>query len=68
VVFDNCKIKRFVPDYSATTTFAEGVRQTLAWFNADPARKQIDHELNATMDKLVTAYENGMSQAVSSFR
>jgi len=68
VVFDNSKIKRFVPDYSATTTFAEGVRQTLAWFNADPARKQIDHELNATMDKLVTAYENGMSQAVSSFR
>src|SRR6202167_2224625 len=25
VVFDNSKIKRFVPSYSATTTFAEGV-------------------------------------------
>jgi nucleoside-diphosphate-sugar epimerase len=68
VVFDNSKIKRFVPEYSATTTFADGVRQTLAWFNADPARKQIDDRLNATMDKLVTAYEQGMSQAVSSFR
>jgi nucleoside-diphosphate-sugar epimerase len=68
VVFDNSKIKRFVPEYSATTTFADGVRQTLAWFNADPARKQIDDQLNATMDKLVTAYEKGMSQAVSSFR
>jgi len=68
VVFDNSKIKRFVPEYSATTAFADGVRQTLAWFNADPARKQIDDRLNATMDKLVTAYEQGMSQAVSSFR
>ena len=68
VVFDNSKIKRFVPEYSATTTFADGVRQTLAWFNADPARKQIDDRLNATMDKLVTAYEQGISRAVSSFR
>jgi nucleoside-diphosphate-sugar epimerase len=68
VVFDNSKIKRFVPDYSATTTFADGMRQTLAWFNADPAREQIDDELNATMDKLISAYEKGMSEAVSTFR
>jgi nucleoside-diphosphate-sugar epimerase len=68
VVFDNSKIKRFVPEYSATTNFADGVRQTLAWFNADPARKQIDGQLSATMDKLVAAYEKGMSEAASSFR
>jgi nucleoside-diphosphate-sugar epimerase len=67
VVFDNSKIKRFVPDYSANTTFAEGVRQTLAWFNADPARKQVDQQLSATMDKLIAAYEKGMSEAVRSF-
>lgn len=67
VVFDNSKIKRFVPTYCATTTFAEGIRQTLAWFNADPSRKQIDHQLNATMDKLIAAYEKGMSDAVRSF-
>ena len=36
VVFDNTKIKRFVPDYVATTTFAQGIRQSLAWFDADP--------------------------------
>ncbi|MGA3087804.1 MAG: SDR family oxidoreductase [Terriglobales bacterium] len=67
VVFDNAKIKRFVPGYCATTTFAEGVRRSLAWFNADPSRKQIDHELNATTDKLILAYEKGMNEAVSSF-
>src|SRR5208337_4804176 len=67
VVFDNSKIKRFVPGYCATTSFAEGIRQSLAWFDADPSRKQIDHPVNATMDKLISAYEKGMSEAVRSF-
>jgi nucleoside-diphosphate-sugar epimerase len=67
VVFDNSKIKRFVPGYCATTPCAEGMRQSLAWFNADPSRMQIDHPVNATMDKLISAYEKGMSEAVRSF-
>jgi nucleoside-diphosphate-sugar epimerase len=67
VVFDNSKIKRFVPGYCATTSFAEGIRQSLAWFNADPSRKQIDQQVNATMDKLISAYEKGMGEAVRSF-
>lgn len=67
VVFDNSKIKRFVPSYSATTPFAEGIRQSLEWFNADPSRKQIDHELNRALDKLISVYEKGMTEAVASF-
>ena len=67
VVFDNSKIKRFVPGYCATTSFAEGMRQSLAWFNADASRKQIDHAVNGSMDKLIAAYENGMSEAVAGF-
>jgi len=60
VVFDNSKIKRFVPDYVATTRFAQGIRQSLAWFDADPARKLIDSQANATWDKLIQAYERGL--------
>jgi len=67
VVFDNSKIKRFVPSYCATTTFAEGIRQSLAWFNADPTRKKIDHAVNATLDKLISTYEKGLGEAVRSF-
>jgi nucleoside-diphosphate-sugar epimerase len=67
VVFDNSKIKRFVPGYCATTSFVDGIRQSIAWFNADPSRKQIDHQLNATFDKLISAYEKGMADAVMSF-
>lgn len=35
-VFDNAKIKRFVPDYRATITFREGMQRTLAWYDAHP--------------------------------
>jgi hypothetical protein len=67
VVFDNSKIKRFVPGYCATTSFAQGIRRSVAWFNADPSRKQIDHQTNAIWDKLISGYEKGMSDTVRSF-
>src|ERR1700732_4082971 len=68
VVFDNSKIKRFVPDYVATTRFAQGIRQSLAWFDADPTREVIDSEANATWDKLIDHYEKGWREAVASFQ
>jgi nucleoside-diphosphate-sugar epimerase len=68
VVFDNTKIKRFVPDYCATTPFTEGIRKTLAWFNADDSRKVIDTQANATWDKLIAAYEKGTAEAVRLMR
>jgi len=68
VVFDNTKIKRFIPDYVATTRFAQGIRQSLAWFDADPGRKLIDSEANATWDRLINGYEKGLKEAVGSFQ
>jgi nucleoside-diphosphate-sugar epimerase len=68
VVFDNTKIKRFVPEYVATTTFAQGIRQSLAWFDADPARKLIDSRENAIWDQLIDSYEAGLTQAVGRFQ
>jgi nucleoside-diphosphate-sugar epimerase len=68
VVFDNSKIKRFVPGYCATTPFGQGIRRTLAWFDADPARRQVDAEANAKWDKLIDAYERGAREALRSFQ
>jgi nucleoside-diphosphate-sugar epimerase len=63
VVFDNSKIKRFVPGFCATTPFARGIRQTIAWFDADPARQQIDVAADRQWDRLISAYEQGLQQA-----
>ena len=68
VVFDNSKIKRFVPDFCATVPFGQGIRRTIAWFDADPARRQIDEEANAKWDRLIEAYERGTAEAVRWFR
>ncbi|HMP31052.1 MAG TPA: NAD-dependent epimerase/dehydratase family protein, partial [Saprospiraceae bacterium] len=40
-IFDNSKIKRFVPDFVATIPFAQGIKQTIEWFEADPSRMLI---------------------------
>jgi nucleoside-diphosphate-sugar epimerase len=63
VVFDNSKIKRFVPTFCATTPFARGIRQTLAWFDADPARQRIDVAAEQQWDRLISAYQQGLQNA-----
>jgi nucleoside-diphosphate-sugar epimerase len=68
VVFDNSKIKRFVPGYCAMMPFTPGIRRTLAWFDADPSRRQADQEASARWDKLIDAYERGTRDAIRQFR
>ena len=36
VVFDNTKIRRFVPAYRPRVSFAEGMARSVAWFDARP--------------------------------
>jgi nucleoside-diphosphate-sugar epimerase len=57
VVFDNNKIKRFVPDYSCEVAWTEGVRRSLEWFEAHPEFQTIDHEMNSIWDGIISAYE-----------
>jgi nucleoside-diphosphate-sugar epimerase len=57
VVFDNSKIKRFVPDYVATTTLAQGVRQSVAHHKSDPARQGLDEPFNALCDRIIAAWD-----------
>ena len=66
-VFDNSKIRRFVPGFEATTPFAEGIRRTLAWFEADPARQAVDAGHDALLDRLIAAYRRGLDAARTSF-
>jgi len=55
-VFDNSKIKTFVPGFQATIPFRDGIRRTLAWFAADKSRQRIDDEVNREMDRIIKTY------------
>ena len=57
VIFDNSKLKRLVPGFAATIPYAQGAREVLAWFDADPARHVMDAAMDATMDRILAAYQ-----------
>jgi nucleoside-diphosphate-sugar epimerase len=63
-LFDNSKIRRFVPDFVATRRYRDGIARTVAWFDSDPERQEIDHEASASWDRLIGAYERGLDAAV----
>jgi len=56
VIFDNSKIKRFVPDYQAMIPFHEGIREVLAWYDADPARRTIDERFDYQIEQVLATY------------
>jgi nucleoside-diphosphate-sugar epimerase len=56
VVFDNSKIKRFVPAYGCRVPFSEGVRRAIAWHQADPARRTLDEPAERTWDTILAGY------------
>lgn len=56
VVFDNSKIKTFVPDFHACIPLWDGINRTLAWFDADESRRFINESVNAEMDLILKAY------------
>jgi nucleoside-diphosphate-sugar epimerase len=55
-LFDNTKVKSFVPGWQAHIPFAEGIRRTVAWFDADPARQAVDDKANARVDEVLRAW------------
>jgi nucleoside-diphosphate-sugar epimerase len=67
-LFDNTKIKRFVPGYVATTRYRDGIARTLAWFDAKPERRQLDAEASAVWDRLIAVYERGLAAARTEFK
>ena len=64
VVFDNSKIKRFVPGYCAKVRFEEGVKRTVEWLDAEAGRRVIDEEADAAWDKIIAGYEKGLAEAM----
>jgi nucleoside-diphosphate-sugar epimerase len=64
-IFDNSKIKTFVPGYVATVPFAEGIRESVRWFENHPERCTIDEAFNALSDRIIQAHQSGLAAAGS---
>ena len=57
MIFDNSKIKRFVPEYKAVIPFSEGIKRVFEWFEADPKRKVIDESINEEIERIISLYK-----------
>lgn len=52
-VFDNTKIKRFVPQFECVKSVRAAIRNSVSWFMADPARRTINAEQDKLQDDLI---------------
>jgi nucleoside-diphosphate-sugar epimerase len=64
VTFDNTKIRRLVPNYRATIPFHQGAEEIIAWFEADPARQEVDPDWNQLLDRIIMAYRSAWPERV----
>ncbi|MFP3090911.1 SDR family oxidoreductase [Treponema sp. TIM-1] len=57
VVFDNTKLKRLVPGFTAQISFSQGIHATIEYILAHPEYQQEDPEFDAWCDRLIAARE-----------
>ncbi|WP_104043367.1 SDR family oxidoreductase [Arthrobacter sp. ZGTC412] len=53
VVFDNTKIKSLVPNYCATIPFADGAREIVNWYDANPGLQVVNQQFMDLSDQLI---------------
>ncbi len=58
MIFDNAKIKKIVPEWQAVTSFAQGAREIISWYDADPARRAIDPAFDNLLDRMIRSYRS----------
>ncbi len=56
-VFDNSKIKRFVPEFVCRKPFRIGVRESVQWLRENPGRRKIDAKVEANIEKVLAAWK-----------
>ncbi len=60
-VFDNGKIKRFVPGFQCRKPFRSGIRESVAWLRAHPEDQHLDPEVDRLCDAVVAAWRGAPS-------
>ena len=58
VVFDNSKIKRLVPEYTATMRFDQGIKRTIAYVLGHEECQIPDPQFDTWCDRVISAYKS----------
>ncbi|MDA3799162.1 MAG: NAD-dependent epimerase/dehydratase family protein [Kiritimatiellae bacterium] len=63
-VFDNSKIKSYVPDFKCKNSMIEGIRKSMQWFLADKERQVVDKKADEKIEKILNAYQEANSEVI----
>jgi nucleoside-diphosphate-sugar epimerase len=55
-VFDNAKVRRLVPEFRPTVSFAAGIARSIAWFDTDAARRVVSAAANENIERVLAAW------------
>lgn len=64
VVFDNRKLKRLVPDYTATVRFDQGIRRSVEYILSHPECQKEDTAFDRWCDNVVAAQEEAVKNVL----
>jgi len=56
MLFDNSKIKRFVPDFSPLVKFKDGAKEVIKWYKENTITEEVDKDINDFMDLIIADY------------
>lgn len=62
-IFDNAKIKQFVPGFHCLKPVSAGIRESAKWLREHPDQQRIDPDIDAIFEDVVAAWRRlGASQ------
>ena len=64
-VFDNSKIKRFVPEFQTSKPFHIGVRESVTWLRGHPGQQNLSSKVDAMIDKVIAAWHSTPKRAAN---
>lgn len=59
MIFDNSKIKAINPKFKAVVPYREGAKEIVAWYLSNDSLKQVDHQKDMLMDKIIKSFKMG---------
>lgn len=57
VIFDNSKIRKFVPEFNPQVKFKDGAKEIVKWFKENAANIEEDKAINDFMEKSIANFE-----------
>ena len=57
MLFDNSKIKSFVPDFNPQVKFRDGVKEMIKWYKENTVSQEVDKVVTDFMDRIIADYE-----------